>query len=445
MLKTGFARELITPRLGIPLCGYFNPRPGSGVYDDLFVKALIWDDGVTRAGVISYDLCAITTEMIQEVRDELQKQSVDCGENLLFCATHTHTGPYVNDGLNHQYDRPYMARVVSQTVAAVCRALDNLALSEMWLGKTENNPFAFNRRYFMTNGKVATNPGKLNPNTVKPEGMVDKEIGVIKIVSNGMITALLVNIVNHNDTIGGNLVSADWPNRLERHIQDKLGYDVPVIVLVGASGNINHFDVDSLKNQTSYQESCRIGKGYAEIILDILPGLKLWRGTRFKLKKTIFHLHGRTITDEEIHRAEEISSHPIVSGLDSLLTSEDLIKGTDSIRRCFAEQLLAYHDREAGKARPFELFLFDFGPELSVISIPGEPFTEIGLAAKKHIGRKLNIVIGHAQGCPGYLPLEDCYERGGYEILPVLGGGAAPGTAEKLLEHIKILATKESL
>ncbi len=436
MLKVGFARELITPELGLPLVGYFKPRPNIGVYDDLFVKVLIWDDGVKRAGIVSYDLCAVSEEMLREARAALAKQRIPGGANLMFCATHTHTGPYSMNMLGNKYDPSYMARLIDRTAAAVRRATADLAPAEMACAKTEHNPFAFNRRYFMANGKVATNPGKLNPDIVRPEGVVDREIGVVQISKNGRAVAIIANIVNHGDTIGGDLVSADWPGRMERAIQEQLGYDIPVMTLIGASGNINHFDVSSRRNQICYREACRIGRGYAKIILGLLPKLKVWHGASFKLRKTIFKQYGRRCSADEIRRARALLASAPDAAPDRPLTSEDIIRGSDAIRRCFAAHLLAYYEQGGAKARPFELFVFDFGPDLAIASMPGEPFTEIGLGLKKYAARRLTMVVSHANGKAGYLPLKGCYARGGYEVLPVLGGGAAPGTAEKLLKQL---------
>lgn len=61
MLEIGFAKELITPRFGVPWYGY-----STGVFG------------------------------------EFQKKYVGSSENLLCCITHSHAGAYLNDGFNHQ-------------------------------------------------------------------------------------------------------------------------------------------------------------------------------------------------------------------------------------------------------------------------------------------------------------------------------------------------------
>ena len=47
----------------------------------------------------------------------------------------------------------------------------------------------------MKSGKVVTNPGKLNPDILRPEGDNDPEIPMLAIRSNGKLAVLIANIV----------------------------------------------------------------------------------------------------------------------------------------------------------------------------------------------------------------------------------------------------------
>ncbi|MCP3965015.1 MAG: hypothetical protein GY750_10560 [Lentisphaerae bacterium] len=56
MLQTGFACEIITPVRGVPLAGYFNPRPNTGVLDDLKVRVLLVNNKEVETGFVVFDL-----------------------------------------------------------------------------------------------------------------------------------------------------------------------------------------------------------------------------------------------------------------------------------------------------------------------------------------------------------------------------------------------------
>jgi len=273
-LRTGAAREIITPARGISLVGYFTPRYNRGVLDNIYVKTVLFERSGMIGGIVSYDLCFLELELVRMLIARLKKEKLNFAENMIFCATHTHTGPGISNFLNVPMDRNYNRTLVEKTVLCVKAAYASLSESALSETRFKDNPFAFNRRYYMKQGPVVTNPGKCNPDIVKPEGPVDDEIGVLALTQDNRISTLIVNIVNHTDTIEGDFVSADWPGQMEKAIQNRLGYEVNVVTLVGCSGNINHFDVKSKRNQSSYAEAKKIGMGYAKKILAHLGTLK---------------------------------------------------------------------------------------------------------------------------------------------------------------------------
>ena len=78
------------------------------------------------------------------------------------------------------------------------------------------------------------------------------------------------------------------------------------------------------------------------------------------------------------------------------------------------------------------------GP-VGFFAVPGEPFVEIGLALKRLAGFELSVPVGLANGYFGYIPLPECFPRGGYEVKPdpaVLTGQAS----STLLDALKRLA-----
>ena len=55
----GFARLDITPPLGIPLAGSWNPKPADGILDPLQVNAIAFRQGNTAAILLTLDLLGL--------------------------------------------------------------------------------------------------------------------------------------------------------------------------------------------------------------------------------------------------------------------------------------------------------------------------------------------------------------------------------------------------
>jgi neutral ceramidase len=92
-VKIGFGASKITPGLGAFMAGYFHERQATAVHDDLFAKAMLFDDGKSVAGILSCDLICLTASEVVKVREIISKKAGIDGQNIMVCCTHTHTGP----------------------------------------------------------------------------------------------------------------------------------------------------------------------------------------------------------------------------------------------------------------------------------------------------------------------------------------------------------------
>ena len=96
MFEFGYAQEDITPKYGLPLVGYFNPRPNRGAYDRLSVKAAVFRTGDECVGVVSFDLCFVVRALVKKFQEGVEKAGLPCAGKVIYSATHTHTGPYTS-------------------------------------------------------------------------------------------------------------------------------------------------------------------------------------------------------------------------------------------------------------------------------------------------------------------------------------------------------------
>ena len=418
MFNVGYAQEIITPPVGVGLAGYFNKRPNEGAYDDLYCKVLAMECNGKRFALVTYDLCSIRPSLYETLQEALKAEFGELNDNIILSAIHTHTGPEFPKKETWD-ERTKIAAdiIVSATIRGLKRGFLNLQPATLEATTVYNNPYAFVRRYFMKDGNIVTNPGWRNPNIDRPESELDRSIGILAVRQGGRIAALVCNIANHADTIGGNLVSADWPGRMALAIQNELKESIPVLTIDDASGDINHFDFRQDIKQTGYFEANRIGRGYARIILDALPNLQPLNFDEVTIKNTVVDIPHRILSPEEIAAAQHILDTVPDIKKEGDFESQDLANKVPAALRYFAKRALdgQKNSTPSHKAR---FTSFAFGKELVMVSLPGEPFNGIGRAVRAKSNYRFTFPIELAQSPTGYTPMKECFARGGYEVQP---------------------------
>jgi predicted neutral ceramidase superfamily lipid hydrolase len=104
-LRAGAAAVVITPPNGVNMAGYYNFRGCDGVLDDIHARALVLDDGTTRAALVTLDLIGTPRELVEAVRTEVQTSGAVPGANVMLSATHAHTGPVPGRFIRTPMDR----------------------------------------------------------------------------------------------------------------------------------------------------------------------------------------------------------------------------------------------------------------------------------------------------------------------------------------------------
>ena len=439
----GYAQEDITPMLGEPLCGYFNPRPNKGAYDRLALKAAVFRTGSEVAAIVSYDLCLLDSQFLRDIDDKLAAAGLPLAGKTLYCATHTHTGPYTYSLFGYTPEPGYMEGVAEKTVTALKAAYASLSEAELYTATTECSTLAFNRRFIMKNGKTLTNPGKLNPEIDHPEGGIDPHIIMVEVRQNGRPALLMANISNHTDTIGGDWVSADWPGVMEKEMQYKLGYDLPVMTIIAPQGNINHFDITTDGAQTGYEEAVRIGKAYANVLLSAMYRLKPQTDCSIFTEQREFEAPYLQLSDAEYAEAkktyEENKDAVMADGRD--FTSEDIARGVPFVKKFFAEMAIECRENPITEKRIERQIVVAFGKELAFVSLPAEPFVELGYAIRKGSPYKNTVLAALGMGEVGYVGLRQHYGNGGYETSPSRTL-ADPTVGEAMIEGALALLNK---
>lgn len=445
-LQFGTAERNINPEVPISLAGYFNPRMWDHVLDDLHVRALVMQQGEARFALVQFDLLYVTSDFADLFWELLGTEDGFSPETSLLTATHTHTAPNIRGKTEHT--QTYVRMAAERGVEALREAAASLREAvQVNAGWGEDRRFAFNRRYWMRNGTVVTNPPPRDPQVLKPEGDVDLGIPVVRLADAAGRSCILANITNHTDTLGGCGVSADWPGFVQKRLREEYGAETTVFSLIGAAGNINHFDPFSAERNSGYAETERIGTGYAETILEALERAQPLPDATLRVGAIPVETPTREVSPDEMAEAnatiEELQNVPDPETAGVTLTSEDLALGTPIARKFFASQVAAV----ASDTRPRRFLLTGFRlGTWAVTSLPSEPFVEIALTIRNEIlTGLLSMVVSHGNGTggpglnAGYIANRWNHGRGGYETT-VRSGPTSVTTAERLLEGSRALA-----
>lgn len=429
-LRVGVAAVKISPPAGTPMAGYYYARGSENVIDDLYAKAAVLDDGGTKVALIVCDLVTLPRKIVLDARRLVEQQTGIPGNNVMMSATHTHTGPVLlrdsardnPDGGSADPSRKYTLELPSRIAQAVAEANAKLAAVRVSYAKEYEHRLSFNRRYWMRDGTVGWNPGKLNPNTIRPVGPIDPEVGIVCFDTTDKKPLLTyVNFAMHADTTGGTRISADFPGVLARRLTDYRGPDMLTIFANGACGNINHVNVNWAGPQTTPAEATRLGTILAGSVLKAYMDLKPVSGTTLRVRNEVLQLKLAKVSPEDVQEAKAI------------VEKKDKAKFMEQVK---ARKVLDV-DRQAGTTLEVEVQVITMGDTLAWVSLPGEIFVELGLSIKAASPFAQTHIAELANGSIGYIPNRSAYAEGNYEVV---SARCAEGSGEMLVQAaVKIL------
>ena len=441
-LCAGFARVDITPMTGIGIAGYYKPRHVKGILDALELNALALQCGEKRIVLLSLDHCGVHTPEAAAIRAFVAKACDLSVEAVYLHATHTHTAPFLVMDSDDPLEREYFDFVLHRAADAARYALDDLCPARMGYAVSSAPNIAFIRRFRMKDGSIQTNPGVNNPDIVEPIGEVDERVNVLRFDREGADSLVLVNFGNHPDTVGGELVSADWPGFLRRRLEKALD-NVRCIFFNGAQGDVNHVNVHPTAGDFNdltrdfddvsrgYGHARHMGNVVAGAVLQVFDKVTYTDVDSLKFLQRTIRIPSNMPNPEDLPEARRIEAlHQ--AGRDCDLPYEGMMLTTVVAE---AERMLKLAD--GPEYFNMELSGLAVGP-VAFVGIPGEPFTGIGRALKKAPKWTLVLPTCLTGGDDGYFPMREAYDEGGYEAR---SSPFRAGVAERIIdEGLSLLA-----
>ena len=401
ILAAGAAKRSIVPPFPTHMGG-FGDRTGTftGVSTPIYARALVCDNGQTRLAVVTADICYVLKDLVDTVRETVYAKTEIPGENVLICATHSHSGPSETLRGAPEDRQRLKTFLADRIVEAIAEATDNLRPAKVGFAYGELQGVTRNRQQ--------------NNSTV-----VDPQVGVLRVqeADSRDIIATLINFTGHPVILGAEnyLLSGEYPGQAEQTVEDVLGG--VALFTQGACG-----DVTVHRSGPPFKEVERVGRVVAgevvktaELIgvtddatlLSRFQPIELGLRARPSVAETEA---GLAAARKSLADAEAASAPP-----------EELAKLKEAAHQANRDALLAAYLE--GRAAAYDAAghgstqVMQIGP-LVIVGIPGELFVEYALEMKQRVGQAKGrplIVVGYANDLIGYIITPRAKYTGGYE------------------------------
>ena len=437
VLRAGAAASKITPPIGSIMGNPYGITVSEGIHDELYAKTLVFEKDEIKAVFIALDLISLPHQVVMRSRELIFQRTGIPRENIIMTATHVHAGPQMNPlfwdaigGLPKQKSEEYLSGLPEMIFESVGTAINRLQPVRVSVGKTKQNSVNFNRRFLMKDGSFRMNPGRLNPNTIRPAGPVDPDLSIVLFETmEAKPMAVLVNFALHVAVVGGNQFSADFPGKISDLMKDVYGGDMVTVFTNGTSGNINHINVNLHNSLEGYEEAARIGTILAADVMKTLPTLRQIPVNGLMVRTEPVVIPVESASEEEVKWAEEIID---LYGSSSPPPFNDVVKAWRIL------DVASLAEREGiptttvplvrdGSALQSEVQVMALGDELALVGFPGDAFVELGLGIKLNSPFPFTIVNEQsANGTISYVPNRKAFPESGYEVISARfeqGGG----------------------
>ena len=330
-LLAGAATTVITPTLGVSLCGSMLDQSAATIHDDLHARSLVLDNGDTKLALVVLDLIAARKEWLSEIKHQINSFTGIPLAHILISCTHTHSGPTPVPVFQSNVETNYLKWTAPRVADCVRVAVQRLQPARIGWGLGREEHVVFNRRYFMKPGtklsspfpgiedKVKMNPGEMNPAIDKPAGPIDPDVAVLAVQkaenADGQPLAVFASYgLHYVGGMPGTDVSADYFGAVAAILHDLTGgprrdaRQPFVAALANACfGDINNIDVSKkLRQPYPYHQMEGVAQVVARAIYETWRTIKYRDWVSLSAREKSIELGIRKPSPAEVQAAKEL-------------------------------------------------------------------------------------------------------------------------------------------
>ncbi len=385
-LEVGVATVDITPPLGMPMRGYASRKElSNGIWDPLYAKSIVLDDGNKRASLVVLDLISPPPkEVCERIRQKAEKELQI--STILFLAIHTHAGPDLKPDLPSK-ENPWLPTLERNIYEVINNAASSKSPVTVEIGYGSAD-ISYDRRVVNPDGTVKmlwSNPDR-EENTP-----VDQTVGVTGFKGmDGKWIAILVHYACHPVVFeGSNLkYSAEFPGVMRKYVEERLGGTC--LYLQGACGEINPYDRPKESNQDTYSKLKQTGIALGKEVVRIAESMKPVKEDTLIL--STYH-HITELKYRYDLKDEKVKEFYIKQRGEKYY--EELIRDRPSVIKAETPIVL-------------------LGEEIAWVGFPGEFFDDFQIALRNRSPIPHTFFLGYCNDVFSYFPTIQAASEGGY-------------------------------
>ena len=412
--RVGAAAAEIASDDSMVIAGGIHPRFVSGQEGQLRASAVVVE-GEAKVCIVSCDILMMERDLLDQACRAIEaKWGIPFG-NTLITATHTHHAPTTVTIHGYSRDETFCQGVQEAILTAVHRANARLADAEMYFGPGIESTVGQNSRLLMEDGTVYW--GGSRDDALRPTGPFDSQLPVIGFRrADGSLEALLFNHSTHNIGARESKRSPGFYGLAAQELEEELGGTV--LFLPGASGSTHNLG----------------GLSAEEMVLRIKAAIK--EALSFSEKRELAPL--RSMKKELEYQVREFDEEKEEAAVCYYCNKRQ--KDPEPIIEVFRKMRkeLAPHQGEVRKTWIQAMRLGD----VALVGVSGEFFTLLGLAIRRRSPFRYTYVVELANDYIGYIPDEEAYALGGYQVWTGFHSLVAKGTGERIVdEAVRLLSS----
>jgi hypothetical protein len=383
-LVLGFSETDITPSASIETVGFGREDEMSrGILHPLSAQAAVWQLGGERCCVAAIDHIGFSKQHANALRDQIGKVLCVPREKIMLCFSHCHSAP------NESASPEYYSFVCNRVKNAAAQALqDMVPVDAVW-------------------GNAFTDIGL---NRRKGCSALDRRIGILKICNSASnkLKLLLLRLTAHNNVLKADnyLISPDYFGAVRDTLSKEFG--CPVMVTQGAAGNVapRYFKSAINPPDAADERFIRSDTALEDMAKAVLRSVKPVAASLRVQKIDRLAMYSR-----QIKLAADVPPYPRALKIADEARKYCGIDGTGWLNE--VQRLL--HDGVHQQTEKVEVQYFSLGNGC-LCGVANEVMVEFALRVSELLHGDFFYFGGYTNGCTGYFPTEEEFDKGGYEV-----------------------------